>query len=439
MNVNIKNIPNYLNESDVQYWLKQARIFLAKLFPHHVEVHDLTVDFSRKTRIKNWYLSGRSLNDVKKELRKKYPDAQLDNILDEIRSEADYWNNEQEFYLRRRLAERISELSELPIEVVQRDLDDMFSNVMSGSICVPRRLLGEYFPLEHKIVLYVNAIVETAMGKKTPRSLIDDGIMISSEAKSLFEEVLAHEFFHAVHYELAETYRSNVLLNSTDYTSTVVKESLASYFESEYVKEYIRIPYTLDLQKIWHENSAVNYPYSGARYIFDKWHFERVLMESLNNMDNALDVLIAIKRDEPIKFAIRRKPKILARKVAEIKRETEIEISDVQEGKVTHKRIAPYSIIYLPGDEAALVEKLETEHEYTTIVFYANGEVEQITLTSDRIRSLKQLRANVNSQKPTNRDNPRFKEIRVVVVIAGKLDWTLLGSPKNLHFNIELK
>ena len=437
MNVNIKNMPHYLKESDVQDWLERARKLIEGLLNVHSEARKLNVEFSKRLRVKNWNLSGRSLDDVKKELRKLYPKAGIDAILDDITSEAGYWNSEREFSLRRRLAERIAQCSGLPVEVVQRDLDDMFSNVKSTSVLIPTRLLGEYFPIEHKIVLYVDAIEETAAGKRIENSLMD--AMLTFDATSLFEEVFAHEFFHFVHYGFAETYLSDVLLTRIDYTSTVVKESLASYFESEYVKQYIREPYTLDLQKIWHENSAVNYPYSGARYVHDEWQFARVFQESLNDMDNALDVLIDQRRDEPIKFAIRRKSKTYASRAVAVAPTMDVESDDAQDGEVTHKRIAPYDIVYLPGNEAELVKKLETDHEYTTIVFYKNGEVEQITRTSDRILSLKQLRANVNSQKPTRRDNPRMDEIRLAVVIAGKLDWTLLGAPKNLHFHIELK
>ena len=79
-------------------------------------------------------------------------------------------------------------------------------------------VLGEYLYPEKRIVLYNKAIERSKEESKT--------------MEQCYEEVFAHEFFHALHYVLSGN--SEEMSNRKDYTAKVVKEALAAWFEAYY-------------------------------------------------------------------------------------------------------------------------------------------------------------------------------------------------------------
>jgi len=106
------------------------------------------------------------------------------------------------------------------------------------------------------------------------------------------EEVFAHELFHAYHYHLCERNAVRTtpieIVERKDYTATVVKESLAAYFEAAYCQEY-GIP--TDVRTEWYISPAI-YPYAGAAQI-KKWgEVINAIQNSYTDMDVALRQLV---------------------------------------------------------------------------------------------------------------------------------------------------
>ena len=104
------------------------------------------------------------------------------------------------------------------------------------------------YEFENEIVLYVLSIEEYARKNKL-------------SAPEVFEEVFIHELFHAYHYND----KDEELLERNDYTSKVVKESLASFFECFYCYVNKISNYKL-VTDSWKANNVYRYPYSGAKH-----------------------------------------------------------------------------------------------------------------------------------------------------------------------------
>ena len=106
------------------------------------------------------------------------------------------------------------------------------------------------------------------------------------------EEVFAHELFHAYHYHLCEQSavrsKSIEIVERKDYTATVVKESLAAYFEATYCKRF-GIP--TDVKTDWSTSPAI-YPYAGAAQIKTWGEVNNAIQNSYTDMDVALRQLV---------------------------------------------------------------------------------------------------------------------------------------------------
>lgn len=135
---------------------------------------------------------------------------------------------------------------------------------------------GIYFDDERKIVLYSKDI--------------EDGKRSTLEKIKSYKSTLAHELFHAFHYSLVHNMGKD--FDSNEYYASVVEESLAYYYEKEFCNKN-----KIDFDEcFWYENILYS-PYSGARYIKDQAHFEKILMLSLDSMENALDCLLEDEKD----------------------------------------------------------------------------------------------------------------------------------------------
>ena len=111
-----------------------------------------------------------------------------------------------------------------------------------------------------------------------------------------FEVTFIHELFHAYHYRNNDS----EIISRHDYTSTVVKESLAAAFEWGYCVKNT-ISGDLDLRRVWEKHSVLAYPYSGAQALTDQHkrvlkatEFCDIFKESLLDMDKALRDLLPL-------------------------------------------------------------------------------------------------------------------------------------------------
>lgn len=117
-----------------------------------------------------------------------------------------------------------------------------------------------------------------------------------------FEKVFIHELFHAYHYIDSHGKDRTEPKCRIDYTSTVVKESLASAFEWNYCITN-KIAGHNSLYTAWCTYSVLSYPYSGAIELLaastasytghlDNKQFCDVFGLSLTDMDGALRILV---------------------------------------------------------------------------------------------------------------------------------------------------
>jgi hypothetical protein len=166
-------------------------------------------------------------------------------------------------------------------------------------------VLGEYIHKAQEIVLYTKNIEDAAE---------KNGNSVSRE----FEKVFAHELFHAYHYANDK----GELDNRHDYTSKVVKESLASAFEWFYCEEN-KINGADRLKSSWYDNRVFYYPYSGARNLLsatgrfsecnclNRRKFSDIYNKSLEDMDDAMRRLLDSYDFYEIKNATQIKNKIV--------------------------------------------------------------------------------------------------------------------------------
>ena len=108
--------------------------------------------------------------------------------------------------------------------------------------------------------------------------------------------VLAHEYLHYHQYFCLFSNGRHVpssIINAinTYRPGAIVKESLASYFEYIYgiCKRYYNI--SNDLKLSWTKHSVDYWPYSGAGYIVNDYHFMAIFYESLFSFHGALTLL----------------------------------------------------------------------------------------------------------------------------------------------------
>lgn len=102
--------------------------------------------------------------------------------------------------------------------------------------------------------------------------------------------VFAHEYLHLHHYDCLHKHNSFKLDNAINKYNpgTIVKESLASYFEYSYalIKGYNDIANILI--DSWNKNDENYWPYAGAKTIRNYSHFDYIFYESLHSFKNAL-------------------------------------------------------------------------------------------------------------------------------------------------------
>lgn len=262
INVNTQNMPPYLSEGLIGRWVEN--FFMGDVSPLAPKLH---VTFSMEEKVEEYGIL--SLEEAKEEIKNLFPKEEIKKWLEEclspIETKEELWESaEMLAYCPKNLFE-----VEYDGKAVFERIQEIASSVKFTSLC-----LGEYRHASRTIVLYTSSIVSTCCGKTEEQA---------------FEEVFAHELFHAYHYfDLHHRGGDEDILFRTDATWRVVLESLASYYENAYCKRY---KISTDLWAVWGRNEPAIYPYAGAKYIRDEREFKEIFEASFD-LDAALRKLL---------------------------------------------------------------------------------------------------------------------------------------------------
>lgn len=294
--MNIVNIPSYLTQQDIHQWINRIGQSLDALFGNYYISSFFAAFGSYKLEFSDELIweDGEpiSLDDAKADL--------IDMVKDRC-DNAEYDEHIKRLFQRIEKAETVGQLRECASAIAEYcasgdtreersesydEIKESILDLLGRAITVGQSnrlyILGRYYHYERKIVLYVRAINPSGLATRLP----------------LFEEVFAHEAFHAYHYYACEIASKNAFLQElpkrTDYTSKVVKESLAAFFEFYYCG---RNGISTDIDNDWRMNPVYIYPYSGARYLSlsgncASFLFKNVFETSLHDLDKALRLLL---------------------------------------------------------------------------------------------------------------------------------------------------
>lgn len=274
------SLPLYLSAKDFEQWHSKISIAAKNIGLSDPVSDDVMISFSNteKTRV----FGSLSVEEAKNKIRERWDISERANdLLDGLQTPEDF----HESQLASPLAEEISAANrnrKETYESVRVQLEDIFDMVAFKQL-----VLGEYIHPQI-IVLYTKNIEHTQHAPGEKRTL-----------EQIYEEVFAHEMFHAYHYQN----EPEELVERMDYTSRVVKESLAAAFEWDYCVEN-KIPKADDLRYEWDRYSVITYPYSSAKQLLqpvphramvclDKTAFCDVFHTSLVDMDRALRILVS--------------------------------------------------------------------------------------------------------------------------------------------------
>ena len=272
-------LPTYLSARNFNEWYSKISITAKNIGLATPVSDDLMISFSdkEKTRI----FGSLSVEEAKNKIRERWDISKRANdLLDGLQAPEDF----HESQLASPLAEEISAANRdrnETYESVRTQLEDIFDMVAFKQL-----VLGEYIHPQ-RIKLYTKNIEQTQHAPGEKRTL-----------EQIYEEVFAHEMFHAYHHQN----EPEELVERMDYTSRVVKESLAAAFEWDYCVEN-KIPIADDLRYEWARYSVITYPYSGAKHLLqpvphramvclDKTAFCDAFHTSLVDMDRALRILV---------------------------------------------------------------------------------------------------------------------------------------------------
>ena len=276
LHIDSTNTPPYLNDAFFTYWFNKFNKLLVKigLSEWNCSNVDLKVEFSNEEKKKLY--GTLTIEELKEIIRDSWGvHKEIEEILDKIDSYDDY---------HKLLQELMGAIYRIYPERDCRNPEELHALLDDLEFEMP--ILGEYINNHKLIILYIPNIEKAA---------VDHGNISSRE----FEKIFIHELFHAYHY--ADD--SDELVERYDYTSKVVKESLASAFEWHYCIEN-KINGDDKLKDSWYKYSVLIYPYSGARnlileigrftgqYTLDNKKFFKIFDLSLTDMDGALRVLL---------------------------------------------------------------------------------------------------------------------------------------------------
>lgn len=285
-NVELKNKPIYISEISFNKWLDKFNIILENIigkdavlskFIYDLKYRSLSINIEFSLdEVKERY-GKYTLDLIKEIILEKFPKGSLiHNEVNDAKSIEDIQRalNKESNKIEGRCTDN------QPLEEARGKLRQLGKYTSHEST-----ILGVYINSSKTIKFYVTSIENVKYKLKT-----------TEEINNLYEIVFIHELLHAYHYYLISQKRSSFdypdINYRTDYTSKVVKESLAKYFEKEFCEMYfsssVYYDYLFcDLDSLYPTNS----PYAGSVYIDSGRHFSKILDESINDLDKALRVL----------------------------------------------------------------------------------------------------------------------------------------------------
>lgn len=268
--------PSYLRDAHFIAWLDKFNETLRMIGLEDWKLPNLDVRVVFSNEQKRSHYGSLTIEELKEIIRDTWgTNEEIEEILKKIHSEEDYRNLIQGLMgtIRRTRSDDDIPNPEL-----------LYSYLEELEFDMP--ILGQYVHAEKMIILYVPNIGRAAAEHK-------------NTASREIEKVFIHELFHAYHYYNDK----GELVSRHDYTSKVVKESLASAFEWFYCIEN-KINGDVELKDSWLKYSVMVYPYSGAyrllseigrftgQYRLDNQKLRDVFAQSLKDMDGALRALL---------------------------------------------------------------------------------------------------------------------------------------------------
>ena len=327
--VNASHMPSYLNKSYFDDWFDKFNYSLDKIGLPNLNYHKINISIEFSNEKKKKLYGTLTIKELKEYICDVWGNhKEIKDILNRIDSYEDY---------RKLLQELIGTIYRFYYDMDCHNPEELYSFLDELEFETP--VLGEFINNRKLIVLYVPNIEEAA-NNHTPKNI---------PARE-FEKVFIHEFFHSYHY-----YNDpEELVERRDYTSKVVKESLASAFEWFYC-EGNTINGNDDLWKSWCNYPVLNYPYSGAknlitskggitlRFFLETKKFGNVFDLSLNDMDGALRSLVPEKTFYCIKNQFVCCKSILIRKSTKKLTRTELETLHAGKsvGQIAREEIPP--------------------------------------------------------------------------------------------------
>ncbi len=263
----LSNCPSYLSNSDFEVWVKKFNTVVNSKFNDlqflSLKYDGICIEFSNIEKRETF--GNLSIEQIKEEIRNKWKcDDNINYLLEHINSYEDYVK------LAEALVGKIRDINpDDNYYTVRSVIDNLFNEIIYS-----HNILGEYLNSKREIILYIKNIEKFA----------HDNSITEQQA---VEEVFIHELFHFFHY----SFDKSELTYRYDYTSKVIKESLASYFEWSYC-DFYGIKSAGSVKKSWICHPVYTYPYAGAMNILDIPMFIEIFNASLNDMDSALRKLL---------------------------------------------------------------------------------------------------------------------------------------------------
>jgi hypothetical protein len=296
--LNTDQMPSCLRSEHFAIWIHKFNRVLEKIGLSAWRYADIEVNIQFSNERKTDSYGTLTISELKTIIRETWGTSkEIEDILSKI-------NNKED--CRKLIQELMGVLCSIRHDDDPRNPEEIYSYL--NDLIFEVSVLGEYIHKTQEIVLYTKNIEDAAE---------KNGNSVSRE----FEKVFAHELFHAYHYANDK----GELINRHDYTSKVVKESLASAFEWFYCEEN-KINGADRLKSSWYDNRVFYYPYSGARNLLsatggfsecnclNRRKFSDIYNKSLEDMDDAMRRLLdsydfyEIKNAGQIKRKIVKKP-----------------------------------------------------------------------------------------------------------------------------------
>jgi len=307
-----------------------------------------------------------------------------------------------EIFSRERLIDALDELSSIISGLINekvsiKEIKKYIKSLVNKRINMARA--GVYCHNELKIILYNSVICR-------------DVKKIRIEDIQEYEHILAHELFHAFHYYYGINNGDiREFVCRFDYTPTVVKESLAAYFQYIYCDINNNYDAKHALEEDWEENLVVDYPYSGAKFIKNNGngYFVDAIDDSIDDMDAALRRILC---REDIKYRI-----VSIGDFYDVKNKDRYFNSSSVKIKTIDKPTSKVKGIPLylePKDVNIFYNQLKLSQKFVIVYVYSDGHTKIDVTESKNIKSASNLLNNIKTGKIKYEDLTDVIYIRVL-------------------------